>query len=127
MSQQPATYGPYSPARQAGNLYYVSGQVGMDPTTKSAPAGVAEQTTIVLQNLRHALQTVGLTMNDVIKTTVYVTNMADFSVVNKVYVTYFAEPRPARATVGVADLPHLADVPLLVEIEAVAYKPQEAA
>jgi 2-iminobutanoate/2-iminopropanoate deaminase len=123
MSDTPETktFGPYTPVRQAGDLYFVSGQVGVDPTTGEAALDVAAQTRQVLDNLAHVLQTAGLGMDDVVKTTIYVTDMADFAAINAVYMTYFAEPRPARATVGVAALPNVAkNTPLKVEIEAIA-------
>ena len=115
------TFGPYSPIRQADDVYFVSGQVGVDPATKQAAESVAEQTKQVLENMRSLLEAKGLSMQDVVKTTIFVTDMGDFAAVNEVYVTYFAEPRPARATVAVAELPRVAgDVPIKVEIEAIA-------
>lgn len=120
------TFGPYSPIRQAGNVYYVSGQVGIDPQTKAAPQTVQEQTKQVLENMKAVLTTAGLTMQDIVKTTIYVTDMGNFAAVNDVYVTYFDQPRPARGTVGVAELPRVGgDTPILVEIEAVAMKGNE--
>lgn len=120
------TFGPYSPIRQAGNVYYVSGQVGIDPQTKTAPQTIQEQTKQVLENMKAVLTTAGLTMQDIVKTTIYVTDMGNFAAVNDVYVTYFDQPRPARGTVGVAELPRVGgDTPILVEIEAVAMKGNE--
>ena len=117
------TFGPYSPIRQAGQLYFVSGQVGVDPTTKTAPKGVPEQTSQALTNLAAILQTAGLSMQDVVKTTIYITDMGDFAEINDVYSGRFAPPRPARATVGVRELPRVGGkVPILVEIEAIAMK-----
>lgn len=117
------TFGPYTPVRQAGNMYFVSGQVGVNPNTKTAPADVTGQTEQVLANLKNVLATVDLTLNDVVKTTIYVTDMGTFADINAVYEQYFDAPRPARSTVGVRELPHVAgDTTLLVEIEAVAYK-----
>ncbi|MDB5179211.1 MAG: endoribonuclease [Patescibacteria group bacterium] len=121
MSDQTPVYGPYSPIRQAGDLYYVSGQVGLEPQTKTAHPDVQKQTAQVLANLTSALAQEHLTMNDVIKTTIYLTDMADFAAVNEEYLKHFATPRPARSTIGVKELPRLGgDVPLLVEIEAIA-------
>jgi 2-iminobutanoate/2-iminopropanoate deaminase len=115
------TFGPYTPVRQAGNLYFVSGQVGVDPATKTASSDVAEQTHQVLTNLKNVLASVDLSLDQVVKTTIYITNMADFAVINEVYVGYFAEPRPARATVAVKELPRVAgDTPIKIEIEAIA-------
>lgn len=120
-------FGPYTPVRQSGNFYFVSGQVGVDMSTKTAPEGVAEQTHQVLTNLKKALQSVDLSLDDVIKTTIFVTDIADFAVVNDVYVTYFNEPRPARSTVGVKELPRVAgDTSIKIEIEAIACRPSEA-
>ena len=116
----PQTFGPYSPIRQAGDLFFVSGQIGVEPGSKRAYEDIAAQTSQVLDNLEAALQTKNLTLDEVIKTTIYVTDMADFAAVNDVYMQRFSDPRPARSTVGVAELPRVANVPLLVEIEAVA-------
>jgi 2-iminobutanoate/2-iminopropanoate deaminase len=100
--------------------------VGIDPQTKAAPQTVQEQTKQVLENMKAVLTTAGLTMQDIVKTTIYVTDMGNFAAVNDVYVTYFDQPRPARGTVGVAELPRVGgDTPILVEIEAVAMKGNE--
>jgi 2-iminobutanoate/2-iminopropanoate deaminase len=117
-----ATFGPYTPVRIAGDLAFVSGQVGIDPTSKQAEAGVEAQTRQVLKNLRKQLEDNGLNLGQVVKTTVFLTDMADFAAMNEVYLEYFPEPRPARSCVAVAELPRLSDNPLLVEIEAVAYR-----
>ncbi|MEK7152903.1 MAG: Rid family detoxifying hydrolase [Patescibacteria group bacterium] len=114
-------FGPYSPVRKAGDLYFVSGQIGVDPATKTASADIAEQTHQVFANLKDVLTSVGLDLDRVVKTTIFLTDMADFAVVNEVYVGYFAEPRPARGTVAVKELPRVAgDIPIKIEIEAVA-------
>lgn len=114
------SYGPYTPVRQAGNVYFISGQIGIDPVTERAAAHIAEQTIQVLKNLRGVLATAGLEMRHVVKTTVFLSDMGDFAEMNKVYLEYFDAPRPARSCVAVAELPRLADNQLLVEIEAVA-------
>lgn len=120
-AQPPRTFGPYSPVRRSGDSYYVSGQVGVDPVTKSASGDLAGQVKQALDNLGATLVSVGLSYTDVVKTTLYLTDMSEFATVNALYVEYFEEPRPARTTVGVADLPHVAgDTKLLFEIEAVA-------
>jgi 2-iminobutanoate/2-iminopropanoate deaminase len=120
---QTKTFGPYSPVRQVGDFYYVSGQVGVNAATGEAGAGIAAQTRQVLDNMKAVLAAVGLGMDDVVKTTIFVTNIDDFAAVNEVYVSYFAEPRPARSTVQVAGLPKVAkNTSLLVEIEAVAHR-----
>ena len=115
------TFGPYTPIIQAGNLYFVAGQVGVDPETKQAGKTIEEQTSQALSNLAAVLASANLDMQDVVKTTVYLTNMDDYDAMNSVYIGHFKSPRPARAAVGVRELPRVGgDVPLRVEIEAVA-------
>lgn len=114
-------FGPYSPVRQAGNYYYISGQVGVD-TNKHAGNEIKIQTAQALRNLSAVLNSVHLVPEDIVKTTVFLKNMDDFAAFNEVYLTYFSEPRPARSCVAVASLPHIGDSELLVEIEAIAYK-----
>jgi 2-iminobutanoate/2-iminopropanoate deaminase len=117
------TYGPYTPVRSGGNLLFVSGQIGIDPATKKALEGIAEQTKQTLQNMQQALQDMGAEMEDVVKTTIFLTDMGDFSAMNAVYEQAFPTPRPARSTVGVRELPRVGgDTTLLVEIEAIAYR-----
>lgn len=117
------TYGPYSPIKRAGDLYFVSGQVGIDPKTKQAAKGVVRQTKQALENLKTLLENYGLSINNTVKTTVYLKNMDDFAAMNEVYLQHFDEPRPARACIEVAGLPKLADNELLIEIEAVVHQP----
>ncbi len=117
-----ATYGPYSPVRQAGDWYYLSGQVGVDPHTGGASADVREQTRQVLENIKRLLGQHQLRPADVVKTTVFLRHIEDFAPCNDIYVEFFPEPRPARSCVAVACLPRIATEELLVEIEAVAYK-----
>lgn len=120
------TYGPYSPVRQAGDLYFVSGQVGIEPISKRVAANISAQTHQALKNLQQILKTVGLTPDDIVKTTVFLKNMTDFSQMNEVYVTYFKKSRPARACLAVSALPNLAGkTELLVEIEATAYRSEK--
>jgi 2-iminobutanoate/2-iminopropanoate deaminase len=117
------TFGPYSPVRRAGQTYYISGQIGADIVTKTVPTDIEAQTHLALQNMRTVLASAGLDMDDIVKTTIFLANMADFAAMNAVYETYFEVPRPARSTVAVKSLPQVAgDTTLLVEIEAVAYK-----
>lgn len=116
-------YGPYSPIKKADNFYFVSGQVGIDPISKSATDDITGQTIQALDNLKAVLELNSLSMRKVVKTTIYLKNMSDFAKMNEVYVSYFNEPRPARACVEVAGLPNLAENELLIEIEAVAHKP----
>lgn len=117
------SYGPYTPIRHVGNLYFISGQVGIDPETKAASGLISEQTEQVLKNLQAMLATEGLELKHVVKTTVFLTTMGNFAAMNEVYEQYFAVPRPARSAVAVAELPRVAgDTHLLVEIEAIASK-----
>ena len=117
-----SSYGPYSPVRRADNLYFVSGQVGIDPSSKTAGVDIKAQTRQALDNLKNALQSQDMSMNTVVKTTVFLKNMSDFNQMNEVYISYFEEPRPARACVEVSGLPRLVNNELLIEIEAVAHK-----
>lgn len=114
----PAPIGPYSQAVKCGHMLYTSGQIPIDPTTGTmVPGGVREQAIQVLENLKSVLEAAGCTFDDVIKTTVFLADMADFPAVNPIYAEYFGEENaPARSTVQVAGLPMGA----LVEIELVA-------
>ena len=113
----PAAIGPYSQAIRSGNLLFVSGQVAMDPETGEMLEGdVSAQTERVLRSLDAILTAAGVTLADVIKTTVYLADMNDFAAMNRVYGAFFADPAPARAAVQVARLPKDA----LVEIDCIA-------
>ena len=113
----PAAIGPYSQAIQVGNLVYTSGQIPIDPATGNfVEGGIKEQTRQSLTNVKALLEEAGLTMGNVVKTTVFMADMADFADMNAVYVEFFAEPYPARSAVAVKTLPKGA----LVEIEVVA-------
>ena len=115
----PAAIGPYSQAIVAGNTIYVSGQLPIDPATGLfAGSDIAAQTRQSLTNLKSILTEAGAEMSDVVKTTVYLANIADFAAMNEVYATFFAAPYPARAAFEVACLPKNA----LVEIECIAVK-----
>jgi 2-iminobutanoate/2-iminopropanoate deaminase len=117
------TYGPYSPVRQAGNLLFVSGHVGVDPITKKASPDIAAQTEQALRNMENVLRRADASLQDVVKTTVFLTNMDDFEAMNAVYEKVFSAPKPARSTVSVHELPRVGGtVPIRVEIEAVACK-----
>ncbi len=117
-SNAPLAIGPYSQAVQWQNLIYTSGQIPVDPITSQVfGTDIQAQTEQVLKNLRALLSDSGSSLDQVIKTTVYLKNMADFTGMNEVYSQFFVERHPARSTVEVARLPK--DV--LVEIEAVAY------
>jgi 2-iminobutanoate/2-iminopropanoate deaminase len=114
--------GPYTPVRQAGDYYFVSGQIGMDQATRHAEEDISSQTRQALRNLAALLAEHHLTAAEVVKTTVFLTDMTHFAAVNDEYQEFFPEPRPARSCVAVAELPRVADSPLLVEIEAVIFK-----
>ncbi len=121
--QRSSTFGPYSTVKRGGDTFYISGQVGVNFETKTVSSSLTGQVKQALDNLGAALKSVGLGYDDVVKTTLYLTNIDAFSEVNDVYVSYFNEPRPARTTVGVTDLPHVAgDTKLLFEIDAVAIR-----
>ena len=114
----PAAIGPYSQAIDCGSFLVTSGQVPFDPATgEFVPGGITEQTRQVLTNIKAILEAAGLTMDNVVKTTVFIQHMDDFAVMNEVYAQFFqGEVLPARSAVEVAKLPKGA----LVEIEAVA-------
>jgi 2-iminobutanoate/2-iminopropanoate deaminase len=118
-AQAPSAIGPYSQGVRAGGLVFVSGQIPIDPATgEIVSGGIGAQTERVLQNLRAVLEAGGASLDDVVKTTVYLTNLGDFATVNEIYGRSFRSPFPARATVQVAALPRGA----LVEIDAIAAK-----
>ncbi len=111
----PAAIGPYSPAVKVGNLLFISGQIGLDKDGNMKET-LQEQTEQVLRNLMEILRAAGASEKNVVKTTIYITDMSHFPIVNEIYARYFSEPYPARATVAVKELPKGA----LVEIEAIA-------
>ena len=113
----PSAIGPYSQAIKVGNLVYTSGQIPIDPATGNfVEGGIKEQTRQSLSNVKAILEEAGLTMANVVKTTVFMADMNDFADMNAVYAEFFAEPYPARSAVAVKTLPKGA----LVEIEVVA-------
>lgn len=115
----PLAIGPYSQAVVAGDWVFCSGQVALHQGTVDWAGGsVAEQAERVLNNLRGVLEAAGSSLDGVVKTTVYLTHMADFTTVNEIYARHFGAHRPARATVAVAELPKGA----LVEIDAIALR-----
>lgn len=116
-NQAPAAIGPYSQAIKVGNLVYTSGQIPINPATGNfVEGGIKEQTRQSLTNIKAILEEAGLSMNNVVKTTVFLADMNDFADMNSVYAEFFAEPYPARSAVAVKTLPKGA----LVEIEVVA-------
>ncbi len=115
----PAAIGPYSQAIDCGALVITSGQIPVDPATGTMPEGIEAQTRQSLTNVKAILAQVGLTMDNVVKTTVFLQNMGDFAAMNAVYAEFFTEGSyPARSAVEVAALPKGA----LVEIEAICAK-----
>ena len=115
----PAAIGPYSQAIQAGDTVYVSGQLPIDPATgQFAEGDIRDLTRQSLLNVQHTLESVGLSMAHVVKTTVFLADMNDFAGMNEVYAEFFAAPFPARSAVAVKTLPKGASV----EIECVAVK-----
>lgn len=114
----PAAIGPYSQALDTGSMLFISGQIPIDPATGTMPETVEEQAKQVLTNIKNILAEAGLTMNDVVKTSVFLSDLGDFAAVNEVYASFFAEPYPARSCVQVAAIPKGAKV----EIETIAVK-----
>ena len=112
----PKALGPYSAGIETGNMVFLSGQLGIDPATGVLPEGVAAQAEQSLKNIEALLAEVGATLDNVVKTTVLLADIADFATVNEVYAKKFAEPYPARSAFAVAALPAGG----LVEIEVVA-------
>ena len=115
--QAPAAIGTYSQAVRAGDTVYLSGQIPLDPKTMKLVDGFENQVTRVFENLRAVCRAAGGDFDRVVRVTVYLTDLANFAKVNEVMSTYFREPYPARAAVGVAALPRGS----LVEIDAVMH------
>ena len=113
----PAAIGPYSQAIEVNGMVFASGQIPLDAATGEVVAGgIKEQTRQALTNASHVMQAAGLTLSDVVKTTVFMADMADFAAMNEVYATFFSEPYPARSAVAVKALPK----GVLVEVECIA-------
>jgi len=110
--------GPYSPAVSAGDFVFISGQIPLDKDGKIAGYTPKEQARKALENLAATLAAAGLTLDDVVKTTIFIKDMDEFGAINDVYAEFFREPYPARSTIEVARLPK----DLHIEIEAVAYR-----
>lgn len=118
-AQAPAAIGPYSQAIEANGTIYVSGQLPINPATgEFAEGGIKELTAQSLTNIKNILAEAGLTMANVVKTSVFLANMADFAEMNEVYAQFFSAPFPARSAVAVKTLPKNARV----EIECIAVK-----
>jgi 2-iminobutanoate/2-iminopropanoate deaminase len=116
-SDAPAAIGPYSQAVRSGNFLFCSGQIPLDPKTGKIVAGdIAVQTRRVLDNIAAILKTEELTFDNIVKTTVFLTNLGDFQTVNEIYGSYFKGQAPARSTVQASALPKGANI----EIEAIA-------
>lgn len=113
----PSAIGPYSQAIRIGNLVFCSGQIPIDPATgEFVSGGIKEQTEQVLKNLTAVLESAGATLQNVVKTTVFLADMNDFATMNEVYAKFFSDNKPARSTVQAARLPRDARV----EIECIA-------
>jgi len=112
----PAAIGPYSQAVKAGPLVFTSGQIPLTADGNVVYGAIAVQTRIVLENLNNVLAAAGASLEQVVKTTVFLNNMSDFAAMNEVYAGFFPDAPPARSTVAVRELPK----GVLVEIEAVA-------
>ncbi len=116
----PAAIGPYSQAIAVHNLLFTAGQIALDPATMTVVSGdVAAQTEQVMKNLAEVCAAAGATLQDVVKTTVFLQEMSDFQAMNEVYARHFGENRPARSTVAVRGLPRN----VRVEIEAIVHLP----
>lgn len=118
-NQAPAAIGPYSQAIRAGDMLFVSGQLGIDPSTGVfVEGGVKEQTLQVFNNIRAILAEAGYTVDDIVKTTVFLADMNDFASVNEIYAAQFSDAFPARSAIAVKTLPKNG----LVEIEVIAVR-----
>ena len=118
-SSAPASIGPYSQATEQQGWVFCSGQIGLDPKSGALVAGGIEaETRRALENLREVLAQAGLGFHDIVKTTIFLADLGDFDVVNRIYGEHFSAPYPARSTVQAAALPRKARV----EIEAIAMK-----
>jgi len=115
-SNAPAAIGPYSQAIKVGDMIYTSGQIALTPNGDMIENDVKKQTIQVLTNLKNLLEDSGSSLNNVVKTTIFLANMDDFMSVNTIYAEFFGEHKPARSTVAVKTLPRNA----LVEIDCIA-------
>lgn len=114
----PAALGPYSQGIRAGDTVYLSGQLGLDPATGNLVEGIEEQAHQVFKNLRAVAEAADAELDDIVKLTILMADLADFVKVNEIMATYFTAPYPARATYQVAALPKAA----MIEVEAILVK-----
>lgn len=115
-TEAPGAIGPYSQGIDLGNIVFCSGQIPVDPATGLMPEGITAQTEQAIANVKALLKSIGLGLENVVKTTVFLADIADFAAMNEVYASHFAEPYPARSAVAVKDLPKGA----MVEVEVIA-------
>ncbi|HDZ5339693.1 TPA: RidA family protein [Campylobacter fetus] len=114
----PKAIGPYSAYREVGDMIFCSGQIPVNPNNGLIASSIEDQTTQALKNVGGILEELGLSYKNVVKATVFLTDINDFSAMNEVYAKYFSEPYPARSAVGVKDLPK----GVKIEIEVIAHK-----
>lgn len=117
-TKAPGAIGPYSQGIDVGSIVFVSGQIPVDPATGAIAEGITAQTTQSLANVKAILAEAGLTVDNVVKTTVFLADMGDFTAMNEVYASVFTAPFPARSAVAVKTLPKN----VLVEIEVIAVR-----
>lgn len=117
-TKAPGAIGPYSQAVDAGSFVFISGQIPVNPETGNIPEGITAQTAQSISNIKAILAEAGLSVDNVVKTTVFLANMGDFAAMNAVYAENFTSPFPARSAVAVKELPKQ----VLVEIEVIAAK-----
>lgn len=117
-TKAPAAIGPYSQAIDTGNFVFISGQLPVDPSTGNIPEGITAQTKQSLDNVKAILAETGLTVDNVVKTTVFLSDMNNFAAMNAVYAEVFTAPYPARSAVAVRELPKQ----VLVEVEIIAVR-----
>lgn len=117
-SNAPAAIGPYSQMVRCQDFFYLSGQIGMDPKTgELVEGGLEAEVTQIFENIKSVLAEAKLDFQSIVKTTIFLRDMADFPIVNEQYQTYFCDPFPARSTIAVAGLPKNASI----EIEVIAH------
>ena len=114
----PAAIGPYSQAIEANGFVFASGQIPVDPATGNVPEGIEGQAEQVMKNMKNLLEAAGTSLDNVVKTTVFIQSMDDFAMINGIYSKYFEKECPARSCVEVAKLPK----GVLLEMEAIAVK-----